>query len=99
MAGAGTYEVITCGSSPAAPNNSWHGSSTNDTTLALSSECPPTSEFSGLAAMDRSGASSDTPQGARSEWTFEAPAGTSISAITAYRWLGKRRTNSWTVYG
>ena len=91
-ASAGTYQVTACADAPALVNNSWQSFNSDPTQL----EIPPAhcgineitgakSETSGLAAADVLELSTQTPQGAVAGWTFSAPSGDTISAISMNR--------------
>jgi hypothetical protein len=67
--------------------------------LATTAECPPSGEFSGLAAYDVLGAPTQTAPNTSAGWVFDAPEGTYVTALDLYRYLGKRFSASWEVSG
>jgi hypothetical protein len=89
---AGSYQVSACAGTTPLVNNSWTPFNSDPTQL----EIPPAhcgineitgakSETSGLAAADVLEPSAQTPQGAVAGWTFSAPSGDTISAISMNR--------------
>jgi hypothetical protein len=105
---AGTYEVTTCNAAPDGQNNSWTWSSTDLASPDHYSEhsiCPyptggngsSTDQESGLSTTDTLGLSDGAGPSAEAGWTFNAPEGSSISAITYERFLGHRQDsqNDW----
>lgn len=88
-AGAATYTVNACGPSAQSANHSW----TLTNTLAgveAASKCGLTGGYSGLYVRDRpGGAATPLKNGESAGWTFTAPAGLTISAITYKRTLYK----------
>jgi hypothetical protein len=105
---AGTYEVTACNAAPEGRNNSWSWSSTDLASpdhYAEHSSCPYTSggtggttdQESGLSTTDMLGLSDGAGAATSAAWTFTAPEGTSISAITYERYLGHRQDsqNDW----
>lgn len=99
-AGAGTYEVISCADAPGRVNNAWTLENTHPEVIATGAlaTCPPSGGLSGLWASDDLAHPGDAPDGARAEYAFDAPPGTSIGAWRYNRWLGKQITNSWDIY-
>ncbi|HSZ69115.1 MAG TPA: hypothetical protein VK756_02015 [Solirubrobacteraceae bacterium] len=96
---AGTYEVRTCNYNREATNNSWVWSSSDTSPqddYTEHSSCPyrvggdggqPDQE-SGLATTDTLHLSSGAPPGSNAGWTFTAPPGTTITAISYEGYLG-----------
>src|SRR3954464_2536743 len=88
-ASAGTYDVLSCGNGTTAVNHSWIGSTNEASYLDLSSSCPASGPYSGLAAYDGLGAPGNSPSAATAAWVFTAPAGTTIRSLRYSRYLGK----------
>jgi hypothetical protein len=98
-AATGSYEVSACNYAPEAVNNSWFWA-TNDPSdpshYAEHANCPDrlggdggsTDQEGGLSTTDALGLSSGAPPGTRAGWTFTAPTGTTIAAITYERYVG-----------
>jgi len=90
-ASAGTYQVSACADATALINNSWQPFDNNTTYLETPANCGANEitgfsrETSGLAAADVLGLGTQTPEGAVAGWTFTAPAGDTISAISMNR--------------
>ena len=88
---AGTYQVSACASVAPLTNNSWLAFDGSPTYLETPAHCGTgeitgfSHETSGLAAADILGLSSNTPEGAVAGWTFTAPPGDTITAITMDR--------------
>ncbi|MBA2505439.1 MAG: hypothetical protein H0V29_05770 [Thermoleophilaceae bacterium] len=62
------------------------------------STCPAGGSFSGLWANDDFDFMGDAPDGARAEYVFDAPAGTTVTRWIYNRWMGKELTDSWSLY-
>jgi hypothetical protein len=89
-AGAGTFEVRACGE---ALNRSWVASGGGGT-LGTSEECPPGGgALSGLAAYDVVGGGPTL--GGDAQWSFSAPSGASIEAVTLDRSIGRNAAGWW----
>src|ERR1035441_6446967 len=90
-ASAGTYQVSACAGATPLINNSWQSFNSDPTQLETPAHCGineitgANSETSGLAAADVLELSTQTPQGAVAGWTFSAPSGDTISAISMNR--------------
>ena len=99
-ASAGTYDVLSCAAAPGQVNNAWTRTNTHPAIIETGavSPCPAGGEFSGLWANDDLDFAGDAPHGAKAEYVFDAAAGTTITAWTYNRWLGKQITNSWSIY-
>ena len=88
---AGSYQVTACADAPALVNNSWAPFNSDPTQLETPAHCGineitgANSETSGLAAADVLELNTQTPQGAVAGWTFSAPSGDTISAISMNR--------------
>lgn len=96
---AGTYDVLACGYAPNGENNVWTSSTSAPSHISIGTTCPPGSgEYDGLRAFDDFAAPTDAPAGATAEWTFTAPAGTTIARWRYERKLGKYSDPNWTVY-
>ena len=105
---AGSYEVSACNFAPEAANNSWMWA-TNDPAnpphYAEHVNCPyrlggsggKADQEGGLSTTDALGLSSDAAPGTSAGWTFTAPAGTTITALTYERYIGHSLDpkNSW----
>jgi hypothetical protein len=95
-----TYEVTTCNNAPEAVNNSWTWGTTDASQPSHYAEhaiCPYRSpegtggkadQEGGLSTTDTLGLASGAPPATSAGWTFTAPAGTTIAAITYERYLG-----------
>lgn len=93
---AGVYEVPACGGPvPDAPT--WTGTSSAPGSLEVAAQCPAGGRVGGLIARDRIGVI-NTPQGARAEWVFTAPAGTRIVGLRAQRWATAVGDDGWHAY-
>jgi hypothetical protein len=98
-ASGGSYDVLSCRAAPGNENNAWSGSNTAPSHLTVGTVCPPGNDvYAGIRAKDTLGATS-APDGSRAEWTFTAPAGTTITRWRYERYLGKYNDDSWHVYG
>jgi len=88
---AGSYQVSACAGATPLINNSWAPFNSDPTQLETPAHCGineitgAKSETSGLAAADVLELSTQTPQGAVAGWTFSAPSGDTISAISMNR--------------
>jgi hypothetical protein len=93
---AGSYVVTSC--SPSSSPGAWEQSNTFGDGFVAGSLCggpavgpsvePPEGSHEGaLYAEDILNSSAAIPDGARAGWTFRAPAGTTISAVSYYRTL------------
>ncbi len=88
---AGSYQVSACAGTTPLINNSWQPFNSDPTQLETPAHCGineitgANSETSGLAAADVLELSTQTPQGAVAGWTFSAPSGDTISAISMNR--------------
>jgi hypothetical protein len=89
---AGSYVVSAC--SPTTSAGAWQPVNTFPAALAQGNRCggpavgpPSTTEQGALFAEDVVGATSPIPPGAVAGWTFTAPAGTQIIAVSSYRSL------------
>jgi hypothetical protein len=91
---AGTYDVVTCGDATPAVNNSWTVSNGAPTKLDAGDGCGHSGQYAGLWVRDALDVS-NTPATATAQWKFEAPAGTSITAISYSRWLFKEDDEDW----
>lgn len=95
-----SYEVTTCNNAPEAVNNSWTWDTTDASQPSHYTEhatCPyrspegtggKTDQEGGLSTTDALGLASGAPPATSAGWTFTAPAGTTIAAITYERYLG-----------
>ncbi|MHB1567596.1 MAG: hypothetical protein ACYCXW_01150 [Solirubrobacteraceae bacterium] len=99
QASAGIYQVTSCNAAPEAVNNSWTWSTSDTSTPSHYAEfvsCPyrsggvggTTDQQGGLSTTDALGLASGAAPGMSAGWTFAAPAGTTITAITYERYLG-----------
>ncbi len=90
-ASAGTYQVSACTGITPLVNNSWAPFNSDPTQMERTAHCGineitgANSETSGLAAADVLELSTQTPQGVVAGWTFSAPSGDTISAISMNR--------------
>jgi hypothetical protein len=88
---AGTYQVAACAVPTPLVNNSWLPFNNNATYLETPANCGTNEitgfsrETSGLAAVDVLGLSTNTPEGAVAGWTFAAPPGDTVTAISMDR--------------
>lgn len=95
---AGSYRVSACNLAPEAANNSWNWASSDPAQpshFAEHANCPyrlghggSADQEGGLSTTDALGLSSGASPGTSSDWTFTAPAGTSITGLTYERYLG-----------
>jgi hypothetical protein len=96
---AGSYQVSTCNAAPGYVNNSWVWSSSDTSPIdhyTKHENCPerkggtgenPDKE-GGLSTTDTLGLENGAPTGTNAGWTFTAPAGTSIEAVSYERYIG-----------
>jgi Subtilase family len=103
---SGNYEVTACNNTPEAVNNSWSWSTTDASQPSHYAEhatCPYRSpegsggtvdQEGGLSTTDALGLATGAPPGTSAEWTFTAPAGTTIAAINYERYLGHENDTS-----
>ncbi len=105
---AGSYQVSACNTAPEAANNSWAWA-TNDPArpshYAQHINCPyllggnggNADQEGGLSTTDALGLSSGAEPGTSADWTFTAPAGTTITELTYERYIGQTLDprNSW----
>jgi hypothetical protein len=96
--GAGSYVVSSC--SPATSPGAWTSINTAPAGFAVGQACGGPAvgpvgagDPGSLYAEDILNSPADIPSGAVAGWTFTAPAGTTISAITYYRALATYVTN------
>ncbi|MHB1569637.1 MAG: Ig-like domain-containing protein [Solirubrobacteraceae bacterium] len=107
-ASAGTYQVLACDAAPHGENHSWAWSSTDASQpdhYAQYDNCPYThggsggtaDQQGGLSTADALALSNGAAPGTSAGWSFTAPPGTSISAISYERYLGHTEdpSNSW----
>jgi hypothetical protein len=99
LATAGSYEVSACNYAPEAVNNSWVWATSDPSQpdhYAEHANCPyrlggtggTADQEGGLSTTDALGLSSGAPPGISAGWTFTAPVGTTITAITYERYIG-----------
>lgn len=98
---AGSYQVSACNFAPEAANNSWAWA-TNDPAqpahYAEHANCPyrlgggggKADQEGGLSTTDALGLSSGGPPETSAGWTFTAPTGTTITAISYERYIGHK---------
>lgn len=104
----GTYQVPACDDAPGAVNNSWGWSRTDLSEpghFAEHANCPDeiggtgglSDQEGGLSTTDALGLSSGAPPGTHAGWTFAAPSGTTITALSYERYIGHTidPNNSW----
>jgi hypothetical protein len=91
---AGTYPVVACADASGSVNNSWSPSNNAPTKLEIGDSCSPTDSYGGLYAQDRL-AVPNASSGSAAMWTFNAPTGTSITALSYSRWLYKEDDDDW----
>jgi hypothetical protein len=107
-AATGSYEVSACNYAPHAVNNSWVWAPTDASQpshYAEHANCPyrlggsggTSDQEGGLSTTDALGLASGAPSGTSAGWTFTAPTGTTIAAMTYERYLGHENdtSNSW----
>jgi hypothetical protein len=90
---AGTYPVTACNAAPGNVNHAWVASSTT-AHLATSQTCPSSGVASGLLTQDVL-VTSDTLPGDGAQWTFAAPTGTAITAISYDRYAYLDGDDGW----
>lgn len=95
----GSYQVRACDAAPESVDNSWTWASSdpsNPDHFAEHADCPyligggggNADKEGGLSTTDALGLPSGAPPGTSAGWTFTAPAGTTITAISYERYLG-----------
>jgi hypothetical protein len=94
---AADYEVLACGAAPANANASWTATNTNVAKVQTSSACGAGGDYGGLVARDVLGVPSTGTAGANAFWSFTAPAGTTIAALTYDRLLASFGDSGWLV--
>jgi hypothetical protein len=106
LAQAGSYHVVACSSTDATnapvPNNAWtQVPPTAPARLEAFVACPPrgSDQHDGIVAQDHLPVAPKPGRGAEVFWRFAAPAGTSITAISVVRSLGKSGDQDWLPYG
>jgi hypothetical protein len=98
-AATGSYEVSACNYAPEAVNNSWVWSTSDPSHPAHYAQhlnCPDrhgsnggaSDQEGGLSTTDALARPNGAPPGTSAAWTFDAPAGTTITAITYERYYG-----------
>jgi hypothetical protein len=99
---AGSYRVVSCGDATGDINNAWAMENTDLAHLEQGSQCSVPSqadegqlETTGLFSADQLGLSSGSPPGSTASWDMRAPGGTTITALSFRRYLGKRLDDSW----
>ena len=97
---AGSYTVTAC--SPTMSAGSWEQLNAFPSALSSANACggPAIGPLAGgdpgaLYGEDLVGASAHSPSGAQAGWTFTAPAGTTITAISYYRSLETGSNGDW----
>jgi hypothetical protein len=97
---AGSYTVTAC--SPTTSAGAWQQANTFRGGLTSGNQCggPAIGPLAGgdpgaLYGEDLVGASAHSPSGAQAGWTFTAPAGTTITAISYYRSLETGSNGDW----
>jgi hypothetical protein len=99
VAAVGSYQVGACNQAPEGGNNSWGWTTTDPSEPAHFAEhanCPyrlggsggTSDQEGGLSTTDALGLSSGAPPGTSAGWTFTAPSGTTITALTYERYIG-----------
>lgn len=94
---AGTYEVVSCEDAASGSNYSWTSYSNNPSHLEIGT-CSNATTSGGLFARDNitcTSACSLVPEGSSAGWTFTAPSGTTITALSYRRWLYKIDNEPW----
>jgi hypothetical protein len=106
LAQAGSYHVVACSNMGATnapvPNNAWtQVPATAPIGLEAFVSCPPRGrdQHDGIVAQDHLPVPPKPASGAGVYWRFAAPAGTSVTAISVVRFLGKSRDQDWRPYG
>ncbi len=97
-AGAGTYDVATCGAAYANVDHSWAYATNDPGHFAGGTVCPGFAtggDEQGLWADDALNLPNGPGGGASSGWTFTAPPGTTITRLRYERSAGKVYDNSW----
>jgi hypothetical protein len=99
VAAVGSYQVGTCNQAPEGGNSSWVWTTTDPSQpahFAEHADCPyrlggsggTSDQEGGLSTTDNLGLSSGAPPGTSAGWTFTAPSGTTITALTYERYIG-----------
>src|SRR4051812_8306710 len=91
---AGTYRVFACGDGPVVTNHSWTVSNSDPIKLETGDACGAAGSYAGLYARDVLDVS-NARSTSTAQWTFTAPAGTSINALSYNRWLFKEDDEDW----
>src|SRR4051794_9088496 len=91
---AGTYDVVACADAGTGANNSWAMSNSSNARLESAGNCGAAGDYAGLYVRDVVGVS-NASAGASAQWTFSAPAGTTITHISYSRWLFKDADDDW----
>jgi len=98
---AGIYQVGACDRAPADQNNSWQPFDEDNAHMLTGHVCPPLpgegeqAKTTGLFATDSLTGAGNTAPGASAGWRFTAPAGMTIVAVQADRYLGAYGDNGW----
>jgi hypothetical protein len=98
---AGTYQVGVCDRAPADQNNSWQPFDEDTAHMLTGHVCPPLpgegeqAKTTGLFATDSLTGTGNAASGASAGWRFTAPAGMTIVAVQADRYLGAYGDNGW----
>jgi len=98
---AGTYQVGACDRAPADQNNSWQPFDGDTAHILTGHVCPPLpgegeqTKTTGLFATDSLTGTGNAASGASAGWRFTAPAGMTIVAFQADRYLGAYGDNGW----
>jgi hypothetical protein len=98
-AAVGSYQVGACNAAPEGGNNSWSWTTTDPSQpahFAEHADCPyrlggsggTADQEGGLSTTDALGLSNGAPTGTSAGWTFTAPSGTTITALTYERYIG-----------
>ncbi len=101
VASAGTYQVGACDRAPADQNNSWQPFDEDTAHILTGHVCPPLpgegepAKATGLFATDSLTGTGNAASGASAGWRFTAPAGMTIVAVQADRYLGAYGDNGW----
>jgi hypothetical protein len=101
VASAGTYQVAACNRAPADQNNSWQPFDEDTAHMLTGHACPPLqgegepAKATGLFATDSLTGTGNAASGASAGWRFTAPAGMTIVAVQAERYLGAYGDNGW----
>ena len=95
---AGSYDVLACDAAPNGANGTWSFENNATATLQSLSACPSTAPYSGLVARTILGGAAPST-GARAQWVFRAPTGTTITRVRLDRWLGMEGGSGWRPFG